>query len=53
MVINKGSHSSQTFRVAYILLNCDEGKFSDKVTNNAHFTWNNKIVHKTNPLPQV
>ena len=33
MVINKGSHSSQTFRVAYILLNCDEGEFSDKVTN--------------------
>ena len=33
MVINKGSHTSQTFRVAYILLNCDEGKYSDKVTN--------------------
>ena len=32
-IINKGSHTSQTFRVAYILLNCDEGKFSDKVTN--------------------
>lgn len=32
-VINKGSHSSQTFRTAYILLNCDEGKYSDKVTN--------------------
>jgi len=32
-VINKGSHTSQTFRVAYILLNCDEGKYSDKVTN--------------------
>ena len=33
VIINKGSHSSQTFRVAYILLNCDEGKYSDKVTN--------------------
>jgi transposase len=32
-IINRGSHSSQTFRVAYILLNCDEGKFSSKVTN--------------------
>ena len=32
-IIHKGSHSSHTFRVAYILLNCDEGKYSDKVTN--------------------
>lgn len=32
-IINKGSHTSQTFRVAYILLNCDEGKHSEKVTN--------------------
>jgi len=32
-VINKGAHTSQTFRTAYILLNCDEGKYSDKVTN--------------------
>ncbi len=32
-IINKGSHTSQTFRVAYILLNCDEGKYADKVTN--------------------
>jgi hypothetical protein len=29
----KGSHTSQAFRFAYILLNCDEDKFSDKVTN--------------------
>jgi len=33
VVINKGLHTSHTFRVAYILLNCDEGNFSDKVTN--------------------
>src|SRR3954468_1234383 len=33
VIINKGSHTSQTFRAAYILLNCDEGAFSDKVTN--------------------
>jgi transposase len=32
-LIAKGTHSSQTLRVAYILLNCDEGKYSDKVTN--------------------
>ena len=32
-IINKGAHASKTFRTAYILLNCDEGKFSDKVTN--------------------
>ena len=32
-IINKGSHTSQTFRVAYILLNCDEGQHSAKVTN--------------------
>ena len=32
-IISKGSHTSQTFRTAYILLNCDEGDFSDKSTN--------------------
>jgi hypothetical protein len=32
-IIGKGSHNTQTLRVAYILLNCDEGKYSDKVTN--------------------
>lgn len=32
-IINKGSHTTQTFRVAYILLNCDEGEYSEKVTN--------------------
>lgn len=33
VIINKGSHTSQTFRAAYVLLNCDEGKYPDKVTN--------------------
>jgi transposase len=33
IIINKGSHTSQTFRAAYVLLNCDVGKYSDKVTN--------------------
>jgi transposase len=32
-IINKGSHTSQTFRTASILLNCDEGRYSEKVTN--------------------
>jgi transposase len=32
-IIHKGSHTSQTFRAAYVLLNCDEGKYSDRVTN--------------------
>ena len=32
-IINKGCHTSQTFRAAYILLNCDEGKFAEKITN--------------------
>lgn len=32
-VINKGSHSSHSFRAAYVLLNCDEGEYSDKATN--------------------
>ena len=32
-IISKGSHTSQSFRAAYILLNCDEGEYSQKVTN--------------------
>lgn len=32
-IIAKGSHNSHTFRTAYVLLNCDEGEYSDKVTN--------------------
>jgi hypothetical protein len=33
-IVNKGSHSTQTYRAAYILLNVDEGEFSlGKVTN--------------------
>ncbi len=32
-IIKKGKHKSQTFRNAYILLNADEGEFSDKITN--------------------
>ena len=32
-IIKKGSHTTQTYRTAYILLNCDEGKYSEKVIN--------------------
>lgn len=32
-IINKGSHTSHTFRTAYVLLNCDEGEFAEKITN--------------------
>ena len=30
-IISKGSHSSQQFRTAYILLNCDEGEYGEKI----------------------
>ena len=32
-IINKGSHTTQTYRTAYVLLNCDEGIYFEKVTN--------------------
>ncbi len=32
-LVSKGSHSSQLYRNAYILLNCDQGKYGDKITN--------------------
>lgn len=32
-IINKGSHTSQTFRAAYILLNCNQADNANKVTN--------------------
>jgi transposase len=30
-IISKGAHSTQTFRKAYILLNCDEGPYGQKI----------------------
>ncbi len=33
LITQKGFHTAHTFRVAFILLNCDAGKYSDKVTN--------------------
>jgi hypothetical protein len=35
-IIKKGSHSSQTYRAAYVLLNCDEGEYSLGKSTNAH-----------------
>jgi transposase len=32
-ILNKGSHTSQTFKTACILLNCDEGEYAEKATN--------------------
>jgi Fe2+ or Zn2+ uptake regulation protein len=32
-IINKGTHTSQRFRCAYILLNADRGEHAEKVTN--------------------
>ena len=32
-IISKGKHTSQKYRNAYVLLNCDEGEHSNKVTN--------------------
>lgn len=31
-IINKGKHSSQVYRNAYMLLNCDEGRYGEKIT---------------------
>ena len=32
-IVGKGKHSAQLFRTAYILLNCDDGEYGDKLTN--------------------
>jgi transposase len=32
-IVSKGAHSTHTFRNAYILLNCDEGAYGQKVGN--------------------
>jgi transposase len=31
-IISKGSHTSQQYRTAYILLNCDQGEYGDKIS---------------------
>jgi hypothetical protein len=32
-LLSKGKHSAQLYRTAYILLNCDEGQYGDKLIN--------------------
>lgn len=32
-IVSKGNHSAQLYRTAYILLNCDEGKYGKKIIN--------------------
>lgn len=32
-IVGKGSHTAQQYRNAYILLNCDEGEYNEKVIN--------------------
>jgi transposase len=32
-IISKGSHTAQQYRNAYILLNCDEGAYGNKIIN--------------------
>jgi len=32
-IISKGNHSAQQYRTAYILLNCDDGEFGQKIIN--------------------
>ena len=47
-IINKGKHTSQAFRSAYVLLNCDKGVYSkDKTITNAEITKILKIGDRT------
>lgn len=47
-IINKGKHTSQAFRTAYILLNCDKGGFSaDKTIKNAEICRILKVGERT------
>ena len=47
-IINKGRHTSQAFRTAYILLNCDKGDFSaDTKIKNAEICRVLKIGERT------
>jgi len=47
-IINKGKHSTQSYRGAYILLNCDKGDYSkDKTITNAEICKVLKIGDRT------
>jgi transposase len=46
-IIKKGSHTTQTYRAAYVLLNCDEGEFSKEKSTNEQISNILKIGMKT------
>ena len=46
-IIKKGSHSSQTYRAAYVLLNSDEGEYSLGKSTNEHIADVLKIGMRT------
>ena len=47
-IINKGKHSTQAFRAAYVLLNCDKGEYSkDKTITNTEICKIIKIGDRT------
>jgi len=46
-IVNKGSHSSQSYRASYVLLNCDTGEFSLGKTTNAEISKVLKIGMRT------
>jgi len=46
-IIKKGSHTSQAYRAAYVLINCDEGEFSLGKNTNVHICEILKIGERT------
>jgi hypothetical protein len=46
-IVNKGSHSTQSYRAAYVLLNVDEGEFSLGKNTNEHICEVLKIGMRT------
>jgi transposase len=46
-IVKKGSHRSQTYRAAYVLLNCDEGEYSLGKSTNAQICEVLKIGMRT------
>ena len=46
-VIKKGSHTTQAYRAAYVLLNCDEGEYSEGKSTNEQIAQVLKIGMRT------
>jgi len=46
-IIKKGSHTTQTYKAAYVLLNCDEGEYSLGKTTNEQISKVLKIGMRT------